>query len=156
VKVGTACPCCAGPGKRGVLLAHARPDLLGEWVAVLNDGPPDQVTAGSHRRAWWRCAANPRHLWRAEVRNRVRAGSGCPYCAGKRATPETSLAAVAVELAGQWHPDRNGDLSPADVLPQSNRMVWWRCADGHEWEARVANRSRGSACPRCAAVRAGP
>lgn len=154
VKVRTKCPRCAAPGRRGVLLAEASPRLIGEWVAALNNGPADTVTAGSHKRCWWRCDTDPSHLWRATVRNRVRAGSGCPYCAGKRATAETSLAAVSPELAGEWHPDRNGDLSPTDVLPQSNRVVWWRCAHGHQWNARVANRSRGSACPHCPATRA--
>lgn len=143
------CPRCASSGQRGVLLADARPELLAEWHDLLNGGPGDGVVAGSHKRYWWRCRADPTHLWRAQVKNRVRAGSGCPYCAGKLATPATSLAAIAPELAAQWHPERNDRLSPSDVLPLSNQQVWWRCVAGHEWPARVANRTRGSGCPHC-------
>jgi hypothetical protein len=39
-----------------------------------------------------------------------------------------SLADVNPELAKQWHPDKNGDLTPDDVLPGSNKKVWWRCS----------------------------
>lgn len=149
VKVGTSCPQCASGGRRGVLLTDARPDLVAEWHAILNGGPPDAVVAGSHRAYWWKCATDPAHIWRARVKNRVRANSGCPYCAGKRPTPQHCLAAEAPALAAEWHPERNGALSPTEVLPQSNMTVWWSCRCGQEWSARIANRAHGSGCPRC-------
>ena len=53
------------------------------------------------------------------------------------------------ELAEQWHPTKNGDLTPQDVVSGSHRKVWWKCPDcGYEWEASIANRSRGRGCPR--------
>jgi hypothetical protein len=52
-------------------------------------------------------------------------------------------------IAAQWHPDRNGSLSPQEVTPGSGRKVWWRCRKAHEWRATVASRTRGSGCPRC-------
>lgn len=148
-KVGTGCPRCVDTKLRGVPLTAARPDLLPEWHTELNGGPPGDLAAGSHKQRWWRCTADPTHVWRAQVRNRARAGSGCPYCAGKRATPANSLAAAAPALAAEWHPERNGIQSPSDVLPHSNKPVWWRCAHGHEWSARPANRIHGSCCPHC-------
>ena len=36
-----------------------------------------------------------------------------------------------------------------DVTPRSHQKVWWRCTKGHEWEAVVSSRTRGSACPYC-------
>lgn len=61
-------------------------------------------------------------------------------------------------LAGQWHPTRNGDLSPSDVTVSSGKKVWWKCAEGddHEWDAIVANRSKGSGCPICSNQRVAP
>jgi hypothetical protein len=150
VKVGTGCPSCADRSQRGMPLAYARPDLIEEWYTGLNQEPPGEITAGSHKRVWWRCSADPSHVWRTSVRNRVRARSGCPYCAGKRATPTNCLAVAAPGLAGEWHPELNGGLSPSDVLPYSRREVWWRCPCGHEWVTKIANRSLGSGCPRCA------
>lgn len=150
VRSGSGCPVCADTRHKGIPMVVARPELAEEWCTELNDGRPDRVTAGSHRQAWWRCSADPAHIWRASVRNRVRRSSGCPYCAGALSRPETSLAAVLPSLAAQWHPTRNGALSPSDVMPQSNRAVWWRCPAGHEWQARPGNRAHGSGCPLCA------
>lgn len=150
VKVGTGCPECASREHRRVPLAAGRPDLIPEWNTVLNGGPPGDIAAGSHQRVWWRCSVDASHMWRASIRNRVRNRSGCPYCAGQRATPAHCLQSVAPQLATEWHSELNGMLSPTDVLPHSRRNVWWRCGAGHEWSARPANRMLGSGCPECA------
>lgn len=52
-------------------------------------------------------------------------------------------------LAKEWHPSRNGDLNPRNVTPGSGKKVWWICAQGHEWEAAIYSRNRGSGCPLC-------
>ena len=54
-------------------------------------------------------------------------------------------------LLRQWHPLRNGDLSPGAVSPGSHKKVWWRCDRGHEWQAEVKSRALlGTGCPVCA------
>lgn len=146
----TGCPVCATHVRRGVPLGVAAPDLINEWVTLLNGGTAEGVAAGSHLRAWWRCTLDPSHLWAAPVRNRVRGKTGCPYCAHKLATPTTSLAAIAPQIADEWHPGLNGELSPTDVLPYSHQEIWWRCASGHVWSARVGSRMEGTGCPTCA------
>ena len=44
-----------------------------------------------------------------------------------------SLAELNPELANEWHPSKNGDLSPFDVTMRSDLSVWWKCdkADDH-------------------------
>lgn len=143
------CGGAARTGMSGKPPSTGAADLIAEWHTSLNGRSADEVPAGSHKLFWWRCSIDPAHLWRAQPKNRVRAGSGCPYCAGKRPTPSYSLAAALPDVAAQWHPQRNGRLSPTDVLPLSNRKVWWRCPAGHEWPARVANRANRSGCPYC-------
>jgi hypothetical protein len=59
------------------------------------------------------------------------------------------LSTVNPGLAAQWHPEKNGDLKPEDVTPNSNKGVWWMCDKGHEWKTSVAHRSRGHRCPDC-------
>tara|TARA_B100002003_G_C13687805_1_gene346897 strand:- start:95 stop:469 length:375 start_codon:yes stop_codon:yes gene_type:complete len=59
------------------------------------------------------------------------------------------LAVKNPELIEEWHPTRNGDLTPDQVTPGSNRKVWWRCSRGHEWKAVVNDRTRGTGCPFC-------
>lgn len=54
------------------------------------------------------------------------------------------------EIAAEWHPTKNGDLTPSDVAEASSKKVWWMCEKGHEWEATIHNRSRKSSkCPVC-------
>jgi hypothetical protein len=52
-------------------------------------------------------------------------------------------------LSKQWHPEKNGDLTPYDVTVGSQKKVWWVCEKGHEWIAVISNRSVGKGCPYC-------
>jgi len=65
---------------------------------------------------------------------------------------ENSLGATNPSLAEQWHPTKNGDLTPFDVAPSGSKRVWWKCPRGndHEWEATVNKRTAGgTGCPIC-------
>lgn len=66
-----------------------------------------------------------------------------------KATERYNLHIINRGLAKEWHPTRNGDLNPRNVTPGSGKKVWWICAQGHEWEATVYSRNRGSGCPSC-------
>jgi hypothetical protein len=66
-----------------------------------------------------------------------------------KATEQYNLHVINPDLAKEWHPSRNGDLNPRNVTPGSGKKVWWICADGHEWEAAIYSRNRGSGCPIC-------
>lgn len=60
------------------------------------------------------------------------------------------LAAKAPDVAAQWHPTLNGNLTPEMVTPGSHRRVWWQCPLGHTWKAFVYSRTggrRGAAVP---------
>ena len=141
---GTGCPICAG---RRVLvgyndLATTHEDLAKESVV----GDARAVTAGSGQRLRWRCARG--HEWEAPVAGRVR-GEGCPVCAGRAVVVgENDLATTHPEIAGGAH-----GWDPSTVVAGSNRRVAWHCAEGHEWEASVINRTRGHRCPYCAGQR---
>ncbi len=62
---------------------------------------------------------------------------------------ENDLASVDRELASQWHPTKNGDLSPRKVTAYSNKEAWWLGQCGHEWQAKISSRSNGRGCPYC-------
>ncbi len=53
-------------------------------------------------------------------------------------------------LAAEWHHGKNNGLTPADVTPNSHKTVWWKCNEGHEWQAIIGNRLKGNGCPYCA------
>ena len=69
--------------------------------------------------------------------------------------PKT-LAARHRAIAREWHPVKNKKLTPKDVARAARRKVWWKCKNGHEWEAAIYSRSLGgNGCPYCSGKRAG-
>lgn len=52
------------------------------------------------------------------------------------------------DLIQQWHPTKNGDLTPKHVTAGSNKKVWWLCENNHEWEAVINGRGRCLKCLR--------
>ena len=66
-----------------------------------------------------------------------------------RPTTKYSLLFCNPVLAREWHPTKNGSLTPGDVSLGSNRKVWWLCSKGHAWPATVSERNQGSGCPYC-------
>ena len=150
---GCGCPVCAGrlvvPGENS--LADAAPELAAQWDTERNAPlTPRQVTAGTMRKVWWRCALG--HSWRAAVFPRVQKGVGCPYCAGRKVLPGfNDLASKSPDVAAQWHPALNGSLTPEMVTVSSHRRVWWQCPQGHVWKALVYSRTgeQKCGCPVC-------
>ena len=61
-----------------------------------------------------------------------------------------SLAVCMPELAAQWNNEKNAPLTPEQVTYGSRKKVWWRCENGHNWQAMVKRRSQGTGCPVCA------
>ena len=54
------------------------------------------------------------------------------------------------KIAREWNKGRNGDLKPTDAIASSNKRVWWKCKECHEWFGLIANRARkGKADPGC-------
>lgn len=53
------------------------------------------------------------------------------------------------KLIKEWNYERNGKIDPNNLLNSSGKKVWWICKKGHEWLARIADRSRGTGCPYC-------
>ena len=132
--------------------------LMTEWDLEKNTSVDPYVTTWkSDKKAWWRCSVCG-YSWKTAVKNRSN-GSSCPKCVRSRqgATfnksrirSNGSLATENANLAKQWHPTKNGELTPYDVTSHSGKRVWWICQRGHEWLSVVASRSNGADCPYCA------
>lgn len=72
----------------------------------------------------------------------------------QQAELSASLLDAYPELASEWHLTKNSGLGPADIVPGSSRKVWWLGKCGHEWEAKVVQRTKdGSGCPYCSGRR---
>lgn len=124
-------------------------DLVVEWDSEKNGMlTPYMFSSNSGERIWWKCCKN--HSWQTTISTRAK-GSGCPYCSGRYAIKgENDLQTLRPEIASEWNYNKNGNLLPCEFKSQSNKKVWWKCEEGHEWEAIIANRTRrGDGCPVC-------
>ena len=124
-------------------------DLVVEWDSEKNGMlTPYMFSSNSGERIWWKCCKN--HSWQTTISTRAK-GSGCPYCSGRYAIKgENDLQTLRPEIASEWNYNKNGKLLPCEFKSQSNKKVWWKCKEGHEWEAIIANRTRrGDGCHHC-------
>jgi len=64
-------------------------------------------------------------------------------------TSQNNLSITHPELAKEWHPTKNGTLTPDRVSYGTRKKMWWLCKKGHEWQASVANRAWGNGCIYC-------
>ena len=151
-KLAATCRIC-----KSVSVLH--PEIAKQLHPTRNgDLTAEAIWPSSNKKVWWACSVNPRHEWETLVSSRIKSGARCPFCDKTRLSDETCLLAIFPEIAGEWHQNKNNHLTAADVLPASNKKVWWQCSkDGdHEWEAAPNTRTgkSHSGCPFCAGRRA--
>lgn len=119
------------------------PELSKEWLMERNNGiSPKDVSYRSIRKVWWKCLKCGCE-WLASIGEREIGERKCPDC--------NCLWSQNTKLALEWHPTKNGNLTPKRVTHGSKKVVWWKClkCDG-EWKAQVQKRDRGRlSCPRC-------
>lgn len=150
---GTGCPVCAN---RIVVsgindLAFTYPELAAQWHPTKNGTlTPQKISHGYDRKVWWICEKG--HEWQASPSTRVKMNAQCPICSNYVALAGfNDLATTHPGIAAQWHPNKNGTLTPQKVVAGSNRNVWWQCGLGHEWRAKVVDRTwNTNGCPYCA------
>ena len=125
-------------------------EMLKEWDFSKNDGvSPYETAIRTHSIYWWLCSKG--HSWEASPHNRA-IGKGCPYCANRKVLAGyNDLASQRPDLVSEWDTEKNAGLSPSDVLVTSTKKVWWKCREGHTWNALIHVRTRlGCNCPYCA------
>ena len=77
---------------------------------------------------------------------------GCSFCSGHQVGLSNCLATKNPELAKEWHPTKNGSLTPYDVTCGNDKEVWWQCKDNpkHEWCVKISSRNVFKTyCPYC-------
>ena len=145
------CPYCSNQKVcKDNCLSTTNPELARQWHPIRNGNlTPKDVIAGSKKKVWWIC--NKNHEWKAAISDRG-SGQNCPYCSNRSVCEDNCLATVNPELVRQWHPTKNGSLTPHDVTSGSGKKAWWICNENHEWFADVNSRNKGSGCPECAII----
>ena len=129
-------------------LAAKLPEIAQEWNYEKNGLlTPEMISNASGKKVWWKCDKG--HEWQAAVNDRKK-GHGCPYCSGNKVLKGfNDLQTVNPTLAKEWNFEKNTGLTPEEVMPNSGKKVWWTCSNGHEWQATIGSRNKGSSCPIC-------
>ena len=115
---------------------------------------PLDFSGGSNEKVWWRCKDNPQHEWDSTIAHRNGNNRGCPFCAGQKVALDNCLATTHLNIAALWHPIKNGDVTPFDVVLGSTAKRWWRCSKNkqHEWQKTPRSLTRMTTddyCPQC-------
>ena len=167
---GYGCPYLSNPctavwfGFNDLTTTH--PELAKEWHPTKNgDLKPTDVTAGSGQKIWWylpyddpRTGKHFDFEWLGCICDRVCRDFGCPFLSGHQIwVGYNDLATTHPDIAKEWHPAKNGDLKPTDVMSFSNKKVWWYLpyddpkTGKHfdfEWQTHIHYRtSKGHGCP---------
>ena len=58
------------------------------------------------------------------------------------------LSVMYPKLCNEWS-DKNLPLTPDQFSYSSHDIVWWKGRCGHEWQASINNRTKGTQCPYC-------
>jgi hypothetical protein len=125
------------------------PLLLKEWDYEKNSKGPEEYTQHSAAKVYWICSKCG-YRFKACINNRANRKGGCACCSNKVVVKGINdLATTHPHLAKEWHPTKNGDLKPCDILHGTARKVWWLCPRGHAYQATPNHRSSGTNCPKC-------
>ena len=62
---------------------------------------------------------------------------------------EKQVVSDNANLIDEWNWERNSNDSPMQLTVGSHKKVWWKCHDGHEWQAEIKSRYYGKGCPYC-------
>lgn len=147
---GTGCPKCNGqeitPERS---LQSLFPQIAAEWHYMKNRPvTPVQIFPTTAKKYWWLCSKG--HPYEASPGNRSSNGRGCPNCSNQKVLPENSIETLHPNIAKQFS-KKNAPLTAKQLSQGSNRLVWWHCVCGHDWEATPYTRIQaGSGCPACA------
>jgi uncharacterized protein YndB with AHSA1/START domain len=159
----TGCRDCRGKRLGGMVsfersLEVRFPEIAAELNVERSGFTAAEVLYGAKVKAWRRCPkpfGHPDYPMTVNSRTNPGQKQGCSYCAGKRLSPERSLASVAPMVAREFLSEVNG-TTPEEIFSQDNRRYVWKCSKtpSHRWAASPNNRvGKKSGCPYCSGAR---
>jgi hypothetical protein len=130
---GSWCPICAGKLPKDLALEELKKLAISRGGVLLSKRYQDAKT---HLR--WQCAKG--HEWKA-VPDAVKRGGWCPVCAGSFPLNIGQMRKAAGGFGGRCLSNRYINV---------DTHLRWRCAEGHEWNAKPYHVLTGHWCPICA------
>ena len=133
-------------------LENQNPSVASEWNYKLNDKTPKDFKVSSGISVFWlcrECGYGKNGEWFVSIDSRTN-GSGCPSCSGNVLSDKNRLSIIFPDVAKEWHPIKNGNLTPDDVPYGTSKKVWWLCNKGHEYCTSVNSKTNSkNGCNQC-------
>lgn len=136
--------------------------FIQEWTGITESGEIiniHDIAPKSPKRVLFKCTRNSEHEWYAKISSRNTFFSGCPHCKKELGHQGISLLdwcnangdfgkLVINEWTGK---DTDGNNIDLDKVPfGSAKIVKFKCAYGHVWDAKIAARTYyKTICPVC-------
>ena len=170
----TGCPYCSGKrvsngnSLKVWCLSHGLfgEQLMSEWTGECEDNQHyniDQVSFGSNKKFRWKCFEG--HEWFADVVHRT-IGRSCPQCANTNRSEMVSKARLSdvnslkawclsrglfgQQLMTEWTGicEDGKHYKIDEVARGSHKKFKWQCSKGHEWFAKINDRTKDkTGCP---------
>lgn len=138
--------------------------ILQMYENAENELASDKIGFSSRNKVNWKCNVCGIQ-WKLSLNKTTSKKNGeCPYCTHRRASYFYNFQTQYPIVAKDWN-ERKNSKKPTDYLPHSKQKVWWRCANGHEWEDKISERIRSAnkkikagkpTCPYCNHERVSP
>ena len=128
------------------------PELMEQWDYIKNSQlllDPNTIPHRSGKTAWWLCSKG--HSYEQPIIKKTARKYGCTICNNSRIVKGFNvLSTLYPNLALEWHPTKNGELTPSSVSYGSGKNAWWICPIGHEYQSVIRERTTGQTkCPIC-------
>lgn len=132
-------------------IAAIRPDLIDRWDYDRNGTiTPEMVTLGTGQRFYWKCRICNRSYM--SLPSRIAEGS---VCAKHHISLKKGINDLATKHPGvlkYWDYEKN-DIDPSEVFGGGERVVHWKCENGHSYTKSIRRRINGEGCPICVGKR---
>jgi hypothetical protein len=129
---GSWCPRCIGKLPKSSALEELKKLAIQRGGELISKR---YLNARSH--LVWKCSHG--HQWRA-VPYAVKNGTWCPVCGGSHPLNLAQMQKTARDFGG---------LCLSKEYANTSERLLWRCAQGHEWEAKPSHVLDGHWCPIC-------
>lgn len=129
-------------------IAAIRPDLIDRWDYERNGTiTPEMVTLGTGQRFYWKCKICDRSY--LALPSRIAEGSVCFRHRNLLKNAGNDLVSKHPELLESWDYEKNS-VDPSEIFGGGDRVVCWKCENGHSYTKSIRKRIQGEGCPICA------
>lgn len=130
-------------------LEYCYPNIVKKWHPKNGTLLPRNISYKSTTKVWWYLPyddpVTKQHFdfeWQSSLRTRTILGADWPFLTGHAVwRGYNDLETWYLEIAAEWHLNKNRNKKPYMYAKFSNKKIWWKCKNNHEWRASIYSRT---------------